>query len=655
MDKNEDLNKNKIHLNTMKILKDNIPNPEKENYKNQNKKGPKKYIITFKNYSMDKNELKIKTNNNSNNNAASDTLDDKKILKTEIYNNKKIIMKPKYKEQEISTKQIKNSKERHNSKENFGAYILQKKIKLFSLTNSNNNKNNTYTINIKESNIGYVSSKNINHSKNMIMTETNQKELDNKIHKKNIILSVKLNNEVKKIPHKLNLIINKYNNKYNVKKNEKENLKLETKINKNREILFNPSEKNNISPNRIKTNIDIISDKEPKNKNKKENLDIKYNSYKKGKKYTNEINKFFLKENNNKIYNSHKNLVKKEITIKLSNKQIPQNKNGTNKEKLINFKKNKRPIKIDINLDNSLVKESLSSEKDMLNKKEIDILSILKEHKVTLIKKENTKELKNKKEDNLSKNMIDSKKEDDINYFNVKQHLKNINEKNEERTKKLNKNNNNLIAPLNTIETDTFRKSTKNKITKNNNHYNTLFTEILKDKASNTLKTKKKFKFIERKKNGTNKDLKIKLIESTENYYDLYNKAFNDTSSLEQKFSFKPKINKIYINYNNNTSFHKKFSNSSFKAKSKEKNEQEKLLHLSTDTNKMKSKKKILNSYDNINNKFFDNINNLKDEDDNNKNLILDLNHFIPIDQNKLIDTFSKPLFGEENNPITNK
>lgn len=57
------------------------------------------------------------------------------------------------------------------------------------------------------------------------------------------------------------------------------------------------------------------------------------------------------------------------------------------------------------------------------------------------------------------------------------------------------------------------------------------------DNSSNTIKTKKKFKFNERKKNGTNKDLKNKLIESTKNYLDLYKKAFNETS-LEQKIQF---------------------------------------------------------------------------------------------------------------------
>ena len=198
--------------------------------------------------------------------------------------------------------------------------------------------------------------------------------------------------------------------------------------------------------------------------------------------------------------------------------------------------------------------------------------------------------------------------------------MKSINERKEKHQKILSKNNHNdLILPLNTIETDTFRKSTKNKIIKNN-HYKTLFTQMYYDNSSNTIKTKKKFKFNERKKNGTNKDLKNKLIESTKNYLDLYKKAFNETS-LEQKFSFKPKNNKIY--FNNNT-FSKKISHPSFNPK-----------------NKKKTKRKNLNSCDNINNNFFENINtNDINEFDNNKNLILDLNHFIPIDKDKFINIY---------------
>ena len=264
---------------------------KKENNKIiHHKKNSKKLKITFKKYSMDRNDLNIKVNNNNNNEA--DSLDNKKRLKTEIYNNKKIIINPKYKENETVTNKTleknKNSKEMKKSKENFGEYILQKKLKLFSLTNSNN-KNNTYSINIPESNIASTSSKNINHDNNNIKTETNIELNNNKKQKRNIILSME---------------------------------KIETKINKNREILFNSSQKNNISPKRIKSNITSYKDKN--------NLDVKSSSYKKTEEKSNKINK---------------SLTKKEIEIQLSNNEMPTN----NKEKVINYKKNKSPVKIDIN------------------------------------------------------------------------------------------------------------------------------------------------------------------------------------------------------------------------------------------------------------------------------------------------------------------
>ena len=61
-------------------------------------------------------------------------------------------------------------------------------------------------------------------------------------------------------------------------------------------------------------------------------------------------------------------MLKKEKEIKISNKAIQKNKKEINnekeKEKNINFKKrNKTPIKIDINLDNSYDKILLPSQK----------------------------------------------------------------------------------------------------------------------------------------------------------------------------------------------------------------------------------------------------------------------------------------------------
>ena len=139
-----------------------------------------------------------------------------------------------------------------------------------------------------------------------------------------------------------------------------------------------------------------------------------------------------------------------------------------------------------------------------------------------------------------------------------------------------------------------------------------------------------------------------KLTESSENYYNLYKKAFNDNNNLEQKFSFRPKSkNKdLYNNYNNKNNdieddkiLNKKVSTISFTSKQKQ------LLD-----NEINMKELSYNKKNGLSNSLEENkIYNKEDENENdNKNFILDLNHFIPIDENKLIDTFSIPLFGNE-------
>ena len=298
----------------------------------------------------------------------------------------------------------------------------------------------------------------------------------------------------------------------------------------------------------------------------------------------------------------------------------------------------------------------LSSDKYLFPKTEPKIFSIIKTKKIPEIKRKNKMgiETKEKKEEINKKESSEKTKKSKTNNNNINSEIISPNERKEYRNKKLNKNNYNLIWHLNTIETESFRGSKINKLI-NNNHYKPLFTEIPNEHTAKTKKTKKKFIFSERKKNEKNKDLNKKITESSENYYDLYKKAFNDISdiSLEQKFCFKPKMNKRYFNYDNtnNNNFYndkniKTYDDSallnkkklpfSFNPKREEKNRKEKL-DLSLDVIKK-----------NMNNKFFENEKeNIKDEDeyDNNKNFILDLNHFIPIDKNKLLNTFSKPLF----------
>ena len=663
--------------NIPKIIIKKEKSPLNDNNKNkiEAKKVQKNNIISFKKLSIDNNKnnkLKINTEHINTITNTTEILDKKNVLKTEIFNNKLIIIKPKYqqKEKEIENEKEKEvnkkekDKERINNKENFGTIILQKKMKLFSFVNERNdnniqNNNNNYTIELKESAYNSISSKNLNHEYNTLKTEIKQ-DL-NKTPQRNLRLSVKASNPEKKFFYKkLKLEINKYNNKYNIETENRNTIKLENKINKNREILFNSKEKNE---NINSTNKTIIRGNNSNKKAKKE------------KKDSNSIQKILIKNTNkNKIYNSNKYLTKKIKAINSPNKIENKNKIEINKDKdkSINSKKIISSVKVDINLENTTIDSNvindklsdklfLPSENNLFSKTETKIFSIIKTKKIPEIKTKNKmiEDLKVKIEEiNKKESKEKSLENKTINKKNNSEFLS-PDKRKEYKSKKLNINNNNLILPLNTIESESFRRNTINKLMANN-HYKSLFTEILNESTTKTTKTKKKFKFSERKRNENN-DLKKKMTESSANYYDLYKKAFNGIS-LEQKFCFKPKLNKRYFNrknninnfyndknsktYNNNSLFNKMKSSTSFNKKQEENNLQEKL-DLSLDINK-----------NDINNRYFEQEN-IKDEVeyDNNKNLILDLNHFIPIDKNKLLYTFSKPLFGNKdiNKPKKNE
>ena len=733
MDKNskKDLNKNKISskttaniskkktfkeekspFNTIKSIKKGKKIMEENkipNQKNQNT------LITIKKYSMDNKELNVNTNNIntiSGTNTSDILLDKKNILKIEIYNNKMMIIKPNYQEKEylkentlqhsneniniknniykikISEKIDKNSKERKNSKENFGTIILQKKMKLFSFSDKNedNKDNNNNIMNMKESSIDSISSKNIKHDnkENPIQTEIN--ENTNQLNKKKLIISVKkLDNREKKVSYKkLKLDLIKDNNNYNGENNEKEKIKLETKINKNREILFKSQnetskrKKKNISQNGIEIGYNMELNKQKiniKNKSpKKENID-------------NIVQKklYIIKTNNNKLYNSNKNLTKKEKKIELSKKVNKEDKNEIDKNKVINIKKNISPIKINIDLDNNSSnyindkfpdKVFFSSERNSSDNQQTNIL--LKTFKYPKIKKKNKiikDDIKEKKENNHKNNENEIIKEENNGKLkksknkNIDFNIETFSPNRRKENKKRKIDNNNLIFPLNTMEINLLKRSTINKLLKNN-HYKALFTDIPMENFNKTkkLNNKKKYRFSERKKNETNKDLRARLTESNENYYDLYKKAFNDTS-LEQKFSFRPKMNKRYFNYeydninhkiddennktyDNNKRYNKKISSISFNPKWKRKIESDKNLSFNVNKKELDNSLNIENKkiLDRLNDNFMEDINNKDiDEFDNNKNAILDLNHFIPIDKNKLIKTFAKPLFNDKN------
>ena len=551
--------KNKTPINTMTIKIErknkNVMNINKfRNHKYQNKK------IAIKKYSMDNRNLNIDTNDikNTLESNASDFILNKKIeLKTETYNNKTIIPK--------------------NIKENFGTIILQKKMKLFNFSNEiEENDNNIDT--------------------NKIKGKTEH------IHKKKLKISIKKVDKEKSIENKilykklkLNLI------KDNNSNNNENNLKLETKINKNREKLFNT--------------------KNDKNEILKEQKEKKI---------------ILLKNKDKKLYNSNENIIKKKKEVEPSNNTDNKNKEEINKDKLINFQKSINPITINIDLaddnNSNIINEKLP-EKVLLpsdrispdNKERIKF-----HHKIQRKKLENKKiliddKIKEKKEikentsikkDNTEK---PRKKVSKIREYNIETFTPN--ESRDIKKRKIINNSNNIL--LNTIETNILGKKAINKIL-GNNHYKALFTDIYGVDREKETNTKKKFKFSERKKDKTNKGFNIRLTESSESYYDLYKKAFNDTS-IEQKFSFKPKINKKYFNseYSNTNEFNDENNKTYDNTK--------KISSLSFNSKREKSLKDF-------------------DEFDNNKNDILDLNHFIPIDENKLIYTFNKPLFGDKNN-----
>ena len=551
--------KNKTPINTMTIKIErknkNVMNINKfRNHKYQNKK------IAIKKYSMDNRDLNIDTNDikNTLESNASDFILNKKIeLKTETYNNKTIIPK--------------------NIKENFGTIILQKKMKLFNFSNEiEENDNNIDT--------------------NKIKGKTEH------IHKKKLKISIKKVDKEKSIENKilykklkLNLI------KDNNSNNNENNLKLETKINKNREKLFNT--------------------KNDKNEILKEQKEKKI---------------ILLKNKDKKLYNSNENIIKKKKEVEPSNNTDNKNKEEINKDKLINFKKSINPITINIDLaddnNSNIINEKLP-EKILLSSDRIspDNKERIKfHHKIQRKKLENKKiliddKIKEKKEikENTSikkdKTEKPRKKVSKIREYNIETFTPN--ESRDIKKRKIINNSNNIL--LNTIETNILGKKAINKIL-GNNHYKALFTDIYGVDREKETNTKKKFKFSERKKDKTNKGFNIRLTESSESYYGLYKKAFNDTS-IEQKFSFKPKINKKYFNseYSNTNEFNDENNKTYDNTK--------KISSLSFNSKREKSLKDF-------------------DEFDNNKNDILDLNHFIPIDENKLIYTFNKPLFGDKNN-----
>ena len=746
--------------------------------------------------------IKTDNNNNSNNNNINkigkdnetqnidknnnfNTMDfsfDNKLLNTLENKEKKNIYKNRFLNK-INKVNNNNSKER-NSEGSFGSIIHQKKLKLFSLYNE---QNNHYTINIKDSALASISSKNIIRD---FKNKQNKEDFTKAPKRKTYVSDRKYNTIEKKISHKKIKNFNNINTKtYKRNNDNKETIKLEAKINKNREIIFNsqrkilieeeqkekeektsnfnlifPIMKKNTKNNKEKNNEEINrsnynnNNKNPKknNTNNNQNISIKKSITKNSfHKINNNLGcKTLNRQKKNKLCNSNSNLSKKKFQQGVDNKSDLRDK-----EKTISFKKNLSPTKIDVNLNlyksnvinNDILSEKyvlLSSERYSSLNKELSNISMLKDNNINnnnIINKNNNNEniisienlfLKDDIKNNFNKSPKD-KKENIDKFLRVKTEIsenqkrnKNKNKLNEEninikkdkhydldikkdktiKNRKLNKEE--IILPQTTLDNETFKKSTTKKLIKNN-QYRALLTEMTtinlnNNKNENNIekeeepKIKKKYKFIERRRGSLNNEPYRKLTESSENYYDLYKKTFNNdiyNNTLEQKFSFRPKSkNKNFyykFDYNiknkdiedeNDKKLNTKGSTISFNTKQKQMfddiniDELNNSLHKNVLSNSLDEKKKIYNNDHNYNNDNDNDKENEKDSDNedehnnnnvndkenekdsdnedehnNNKNFILDLNHYIPIDENELINTISRPLFPNENNSNTFK
>ena len=189
---------------------------------------------------------------------------------------------------------------------------------------------------------------------------------------------------------------------------------------------------------------------------------------------------------------------------------------------------------------------------------------------------------------------------------------------------------NNEIFPTSTLQmSNNHNNQVKSVISDYIDNYN-LTTEDEGEK-------KKKYKFHER-----NKFSQKTINESSEQYYDVYEKAFNN-NCIEQKFSFKPRSKKKDI-YRSLNFFVPEDNNGLIKIKSISSfNQNNDINNTLNELNDKSIKKKSMNQ------SFDENMFSDDNKDDalmlDNKNFILDLNHFIPIDKTKLMNTMAKPLY----------
>ena len=168
------------------------------------------------------------------------------------------------------------------------------------------------------------------------------------------------------------------------------------------------------------------------------------------------------------------------------------------------------------------------------------------------------------------------------------------------------------------------QKEDDKKISNSSKTVNTdnLETENKNMTNNNSKKNIKKFRFVE-KSSSKDKDL-------TQNYYELYKKAFNDTKNIEQKYSFKPKSKQSFQITNTKCS-------------------PEKDLEL---TQKYSPCDNNILIYKNEDNKKYHELVNTDRE--TNKSFILDLNNSIPIDEKALYNAFKNVICSNENHHFKN-
>ena len=601
------LNKDKLKKDKDKnslILKENEINKE-ENTKN---------ISNSKNFStsslnnddLTNNELlfveQSHKENDPNNINQKQIKNSNLIINTNKINNKieKIVA---YKNRFI-TKLVSNKnkykKNNRKSEGNFGSIIYQRKKKLFNSPN-----NNYRSIKTNESAIASISSRNM-------MKEEGNKE--NKFLKR-------VEEDLKKIKQK-NLENSAKKNKKNFSKNVAQYKNTLSVRNKDR---------NSINPNKLQNKL-------YKNHNR-------------------------LSSNNNNNYIKHK--TKKEIQKTYTNTSSKRIDNYENlrtflNEDLIHSKlvlkknyllKSDNSEKIEISLT-SLKKNNIKKDENLVvykpNEKNNN-----KEHSFSLLTEENRKQLfnevNNDKEEELQeqKNLVNSVNNQNILPYSLNLYVEDSHSCNN--------------FSVNNVRNEFGENRNGNRFfhfSKNNNKFRALFekdkinaeinnNDLPENNLEKTENKNKKFKFVERNF-SKNKDNYRKTSNSSEKYYDLYKKAFNNlnenNTNLEKKFSFKPRSKQkfsiktqCYDFEENNKYFYNNLSSNNFNTinivnikHSSEKSSKKNINYNSR--NLYEPEEKEINPF----------LNDKNNDSQNNKNFILDLNNVIPLDEKALIDTFTK-------------